>query len=44
VTDQLGFDVSSPEAFWISEFTKVTAYWKNRSCRRLAWSRHRCDL
>jgi hypothetical protein len=30
------FDVSNPEAFWISEFTKVTEYWKNHSSRRLA--------
>jgi hypothetical protein len=36
LADQLGFDVTDPEAFWISEFTKVTEYWKNHSSRRLA--------
>jgi len=26
----MGFDVSDREAFWISEFNRVTEYWRNQ--------------
>ena len=43
LADQLGFDVSNPEAFWISEFTKVTEYWKTRRTTPLVAS-HDLDI
>lgn len=31
LAQELGFDVSDREAFWIAEFKRVTDYWKSKS-------------